>query len=238
MVFASIVVLFFDSLTQIACRPISAELSLNDNALSGTIPDQLANLESLVTLSIGNNDLTGQLPRNVCRLRNLEVISVDCEAQGCQCCTECAEEVGQPTGAPVTTLAPTRAPTVPPTESTDSPTECVDTIRAFSPCFAPWDDIDLSFESCYPEDDDWVGIYPSTVDPSSLPNPPIWSWACGNRSCRQAVSSQQMALNEFHASSNAWPLDEGQYVLVLVRNSAQPYTAFAVSSEFTIQRTC
>ena len=82
------------------------------------------------------------------------------------------------------------------------------------------------------------GIYAAGEDYSRLPNPPVWSWACGTRNCRVAVSTQEMPLTSVHAATNAWPLEEGDYVLILARNSAQPYTAFAVSAEFTIQEGC
>jgi len=242
-------------------------LALNDNSLTGDIPNEITDLNNLQTLTLGNNDFDGDMPRNICRLRELEVLSLDCEAQGCQCCTECAEEsttevtseptsvptraaTGEPTGAPVAAPVPiTAAPTVPPmTDSptvppataapTDKPTQCMTGIQSRSSCYERGADIEISFSNCDPQDDDWVGLYSASEDFSNLPNPPIWSWACGTRNCRDAVNSMRMPLNEMHASNNAWPLREGTYVVILARNSAQPYTAFAVSSEFTIQDTC
>jgi hypothetical protein len=203
---------------------VPAILSLNDNLLSGAIPDEITVLNNLESLTIGNNDLTGALPKNVCRIKNLGVISVDCQAQGCDCCTECADELA----------------TEPPSEgtATTAPTECADSVTSLFQCYQPGDDVVLNLSNCNPENDDWVGIYDASANFELLANPPVWSWACGSRDCREAVTTQEMALNEAHASTNAWPLIEGTYVLVMARNSAQPYTAYAVSPEFTIQNSC
>lgn len=130
---------------------------------------------------------------------------------------------------------PSQAPSVP---VTYGPTACVNAISALVACVAPGEDINTAFLNCDPQDDDWVGIYAVGVDYSTLPNPPVWSWACGSRNCREAVSTQQMPLSSVHAATNAWPLQEGAYVLVLARNSAQPYTAFAISAEFSVQEGC
>ena len=163
----------------------------------------------------------------------METVSVDCEEQGCQCCTECADEDNEPSAAPVAvTLAPSVAGTTAP------PTECVDSIESISGCYAPDEPINLEFVNCEPENDDWVGIYEARENFGSLPNPPVWSWACGTRNCREAVGSDLFALDEVHASNGAWPLDEGNYVIIMARNSAQPYTAYAVSAEFTIDEGC
>ncbi|KAL3905977.1 MAG: hypothetical protein SGILL_009463, partial [Bacillariaceae sp.] len=188
------------------------------------------------TITIGNNDLTGDFPRNVCRIRTLETVSVDCDAQGCECCTECADELVQEPS-----LSPVAAPTDPPTAAaiqTVAPTQCVNAVESVSGCYAPDDPINLRFTNCDPENDDWVGIYDAGEDFDGLPNPPVWSWACGTRNCREAVSSDTFALDEVHASNGAWPLDEGSYVVIMARNSAQPYTAYAVSSTFVIDEGC
>jgi hypothetical protein len=203
-------------------------LELNDNFLTGPIPNEIADLENLEYLALGNNDLTGELPRDVCRVRNLEVISVDCEAQGCQCCTECLDGID--------TEAPTEGETI--AVTTAAPSACVDLVNSMFSCYERGEDVLVTLSNCDPENDDWVGIYESSENMDGLSNPPVWSWACGSRNCREAVTSQELALTEVEASTGAWPLSQGSYVLVLARNSAQPYTAFAVSSAFTIQDTC
>jgi hypothetical protein len=173
--------------------------------------------------------LTGDFPTNICQIQTLEVISVDCDAEGCECCTECADEIDQDP----TTDSPTAAAV-----QTDTPTECVDLIASLTACYGPDDPFNVVFSNCNPENDDWIGIYEAGQNFESLPNPPVWSWACGTRNCREAVSSGQLALSEVHAANGAWPLDQGSYVMILARNSAQPYTAFAVSEEFIVEEGC
>jgi hypothetical protein len=206
-----------------------ASLSLNNNVLSGAIPYDLSFLENLKALHMGDNELSGELPTDICKLGNLDELSVDCDRQGCLCCTECANEIAEPTEAP--SHAPSVAVTI-------TPTPCLDAISPLAKCVAPNQEISVTFTNCNPRDDDWVGIFAAGADYSSLPNPPLWSWACGSRNCREAVSNQEMSLSSVHAATNAWPLAEGAYVFVLARNSAQPYTAFAISDEFSVQEFC
>jgi hypothetical protein len=170
---------------------------------------------------IGNNSFDGQLPRNFCQLEELEVVSVDCQSLGvCECCTECS-----------ITAAPTASPV------TSAPV-CADSVSVSVSCVEPGDAIAIGISNCNAQDDDWVGIYRVDQDINSLPNPAVWSWACGSRSCRQALQSNNFALDETHAGGGLWPLDEGTYMVVMARNSAQPYQAFARSQSFTVQDSC
>lgn len=204
-----------------------AELRLNDNSLTGRIPNDFSNLDKLVVLNLENNDLTGDLPREVCSLRELQVLKVDCDAIGCECCIECSED-----GKDTVTTSPTPAP------ATAAPTPCIDAVTVSSQCFFSAQDVVVALSSCNPQDDDWIGLYPASADINNLPNPDIWSWACGSRNCRESVTSNVITVNENLAGSNAWPLVEGAYRVVLARNSAQPYVAFAFSDEFSISGTC
>jgi hypothetical protein len=214
-------------------------LYLNDNEFGGRVPNGIGTLDKLETLMIGDNNLSGDVPKEFCRLQDLQVISVDCESLGCDCCTECADEAIDAPSAAMETLAPTGLVTTEsPTTATPSPTSCVNAINVLSACYTPGDEIGITFSNCEPQGDDWVGVYSAGQDYNSLPNPPVWSWSCGNRNCRDAVSSMDMSLSQDQASDNGWPLDVGTYVVVLARNSAQPYTAYAVSPEFSIQDGC
>jgi len=248
------------------------KLSLNDNSLSGRVPSSLADLKNLQVLTLGNNNLTGSLPKDICRFKDMEVLIVDCDAQGCECCTECATTRSpSPRPLPAPTERPSPAPTIkrtdiatmspitlftpppitlPPTASlavslsvsptTPAPTECIDAISVLNDCYEPLVDVEVSLKNCHPDSDDWMGLYlvDANFDSESLQNPNIWSWACGTRNCREAVNEQLIPVSNIHAGNGEWPLELGIYVAVLARNSAQPYTAFAVSEVFIIEETC
>ncbi len=95
-------------------------MALEGNSLTGEVPDTLGDLKGLTVLTLGENEFEGKLPKDVCKLKNLDILSVDCAAQGCDCCTECAT-TGAPTASP--TFKPTNSPTFLPTQSpTTSPT--------------------------------------------------------------------------------------------------------------------
>jgi hypothetical protein len=182
---------------------------------------------------VGNNDFSGEIPRNFCDLEELEIVSVDCQSQGdCDCCTECAVP-SMPTLSP--SISPVMDPTFAPSVAPDV---CEDTVTVFQPCLAPGEDIGVVLSNCLAEEDDWLGVYPVDEDVNNLPNPIVWSWACGSRNCREAVEENTFSLNESHAGSGNWPLPEGTYMVAMARNSAQPYVAYAQSVSFTIQDNC
>lgn len=240
-------------------------LALSDNSLSGWVPDGLADLKNLKVLTLGNNDLSGDLPKDVCKIKGIDVLSVDCDTQGCECCTECAPtptaaptvaDTNSPTFAPTDaivrftpapvatdfpTTSPTLSPTVSPTNSpTGSPTQCFAEISVIASCYAPSVGIELVLQNCKANRDDWVGVYPliDTFDSQSLGNPEIWSWACGTRNCKEAVSENAFSVDIIHAGDAQWPMKPGTYVAVMARNSAMPYTAYGVSEPFTIAEMC
>jgi len=250
------------------------KLSLSDNSLSGWVPSSLADLKNLQVLTLGNNNLTGSLPKDICRFKDMEVLIVDCDAQGCECCTECAT-TQSPSAfpSPAPTERPSPAPTINPTNigtmsptatlftpppngtlpplaslavspsvslTTPAPTECIGAISVLNNCYEPLVDVEVSLKNCRPDSDDWVGLYlvDANFDSESLQNPNIWSWACGTRNCREAVNEKFIPVSNIHAGNGEWPLEQGIYVAVLARNSAQPYTAFAVSEAFIIEETC
>lgn len=238
------------------------KLTLSDNSLTGWVPESLAELKKLKTLTLGNNFLSGSLPKDICRFEDLEVLSVDCDAQGCECCTDCtnpqipsqylatkspssaspSEPLVRFTPPPIETLAPVDQPSSSPTVSptTSSPTKCNNSISVLSGCYEPLDDVEVSLSNCVADRDDWVGLYlvDEGFDSDRLSNPNIWSWACGTRNCREEVYTNFIPLNNIHARNDEWPLELGTYVIILARNSAQPYTAYAVSDEFVISESC
>ena len=68
-----------------------AGLSVFDNFLSGTIPEQLANLLSLELLYLDSTNLDGPIPDSVCEL-DFEEFWSDCEETQCLCCTTCCSD--------------------------------------------------------------------------------------------------------------------------------------------------
>ncbi|CAO2840719.1 unnamed protein product [Amaranthus hypochondriacus] len=52
------------------------ELKMEGNGLTGRIPKELGNAESLSTILLSNNSLSGRLPRKVLNLDNLQVFDV------------------------------------------------------------------------------------------------------------------------------------------------------------------
>ena len=58
-------------------------LRLSNNALSGPVPEQLANLGNLVELRLHQNRLTGELPRGLMDLPNLRRLRIEDNAGLC-----------------------------------------------------------------------------------------------------------------------------------------------------------
>jgi len=52
------------------------ELSLNDNALVGTIPDELSHLDDLTSLDLDGNYLSGTLPNSIGKLTSLNTLKI------------------------------------------------------------------------------------------------------------------------------------------------------------------
>ena len=101
------------------------------------------------------------------------------------------------------------------------------------------EDITVSFQNSMPEKDDWVGIYEYDVDTEYLGEPLLWLWTCGSQSCSTAVMSGSVVFGEAHpdeAGTTRWPLQKGNYIAVLSRNTGVPYPAIAVSDPFEVKR--
>lgn len=223
-------------------------LALGDNDLSGWIPDSLAELENLEVLTLGNNELTGDLPADICLFEGLEVLSADCVEQACECCTECSTTTSptpsptyepSPFPSPAGTAFPSKTPTNEPIVQVPT-SPCADEISVLDFCFAPSASIGVYLRNCNSAKDDWVGVYrvDGEFDRNNLTNPELWSWTCGTRNCREAVTEKTIPLGDIHAGADEWPLEAGIYIALLARNSAQPYTAYAVSDTFVVSAQC
>jgi len=222
-------------------------LTLGNNKLSGDLPRDVCRFKDLAELSVD------------CATQGCECCT-ECASTSSPSSLPSKAQTGFPstsptvyptsafvrfTPQPVQTDNPTNKPSSSPTlfptkKPTNPPTECVNEIEVFDLCFEPLVDIEVSLTNCNPDRDDWVGLYQmdNTFNANDLINPNIWSWACGTRNCREEASSNIIPFSSNHAGSNQWPLRPGTYVAIMARNSAQPYTAFAVSNTFVVAATC
>jgi hypothetical protein len=102
-------------------------MALDENRLTGRIPQELGDVDGLKALSIGNNQFSGNVPWQLCELENLYTLVADCFRNACDCCSKCETTIAPtdkptpaPTNSPTITPEPTSAPTTP--EPTSSPT--------------------------------------------------------------------------------------------------------------------
>ena len=166
-------------------------------------------------MELDYNNLEGTLPDRLCRDVDLEVFAVDClRVDECTCCTDC----GNPNAV------------VPCRTSIE--------VAEGEGCVVQGDTIQINFENCEPEEDDWIGIYPTWEDLDS--EPVLWTWACGSQDCRGAVMYGTVQLSEEHkgeGKNGYWPLWRDDYIAVLVRrNSDSGSGAYAESESFEITR--
>jgi hypothetical protein len=218
-------------------------LNFKENQLTGPVPNELGQLNQLESLELGFNLLTGEMPNRVCNFRNLESLSADCVLVECDCCTSCGNPSATvPTSMP--TIAPTRQPVLTPEptpEPSPEPTQCESILEVEDDCLVQGEEIRVGFVNCGARDDDWIGIYPSWVDPDNLGlSPVLWLWTCGSQGCRGVVEKGSVVLTEEHVgegSNGQWPLDRDDYRAFLIRrNPGGPYGARARSEEFEVKR--
>jgi hypothetical protein len=189
-------------------------LNFKHNQLTGSVPNELGQLDQLERLELAFNMLTGEMPNRVCNFRNLENLSADCLLVECDCCTNCGSR-----NVPV------------PMSTADV---CKDTIASAQSCYEVGEDIIIAFQNCEPLEDDWVGIYTDDPnrDPNDVGNPSIWLWTCGTQDCRAEVFADTLPFDD--------GLEEGVHVAYLVRLPAsvvEPSPSYAVSAPFEISST-
>ena len=133
------------------------------------------------------------------------------------------------------TDSPTISPTVPPTQlpseaPSQSPTGCTDEIATDFLCYNRNDDVDIQvdFQQCDPNDDDWIGIYPAGANGLFQDDNYFgWSWACGDEDCQGPTFANRVALDS--------DLDAAWYQVFLLReNSFGEYRIVASSAVFLI----
>jgi hypothetical protein len=142
------------------------------------------------------------------------------------------------TKSPKVTEQATSVPTEEDSTDTPGPTDvpCKDVVELTSTCFGRNDEIVVSFTSCVPEDGDWLAIYESTQDPTTLMvNDSIdWEFTCGDKRCNEAVFTGSLG---FSADGMHTPGEETWYQIHLMRDGPGPtYSAFASSVEFQVLR--
>ena len=216
--------------------------------LTGRIPWQLGEINTLESLKLGSNQLTGEMPEDICDLKNLDDLVADCREVECDCCSACNFDPTEsptaritispfPTAAPIKTPSPTATPTNTPTTAT--PTVCVDEIEVVQDCFHMGDKIVVNFVNCNPRNDDWIGLYSEDADPEDLGYALLWQWACGDQACRGEAKSGTVSLDfqsigEPHL--DVWPLQKDRYKVYLIRrNPGGPYSGYAETERFKVK---
>ena len=108
------------------------------------------------------------------------------------------------------------------------------------------DEIVVTFQTRYPHDDDFIGIYKSSdvnVDDVTTNKEPImWLWACNgdqeNTFCK--VSYGQVTFDsgyvDKYSSGSTWPLPTGSYRVVVGEENSNgaPYDLYSVSNIFEV----
>lgn len=201
------------------CTEPTESLILEENRLTGTIPEVLGALGDLTTLGLSKNDLVGEMPKDVCKLAQkaeLESVSTDCDIS-CDCCTYC-EPIPMPT----------RAPALPGT--TSEPTACSNTINTHLGCYEPNERILASFFNCSPQPDDWIGLL--GANQGDLNAAIVWMWSCGTQECaRERIGADTVEFD--------WPLNNGEYRVHLIgRNTGENYASIASSAVFEVSDNC
>jgi hypothetical protein len=120
--------------------------------------------------------------------------------------------------------------------------ECNEIVYTDQPCYSPGvDSIYITFESCTPQPEDRVAIYPSTVGahPGDL-EAPLWLGTCGKQKCIEAVHSDNLEFGGAEGPDATgtvkWPLPPGDYKAFLMRmNEGDTYgRMLAESSTFVM----
>lgn len=220
--------------------PNLQNIILSDNRLTGSMPDSLLRVRDLRNLDLTNNAMFGVVHDRLCA-KGLTTLAVDCQYISCSCCTSCrSEETRAPTlpptpgPKPLITPPPTPLITPPPTPA---PGQCVDAIQITKPCFTVGEVIIANFRNCNAVGNDWVGIYPESVQAGQHFNPYLWKWTCNSQSCFEAIVRGTVFLDINAAGASQWPLAEGTYRAWLFARGGDggAYPAKAGSNTFIVR---
>ena len=128
------------------------------------------------------------------------------------------------------TKPPTKSPTRTPPISYENPTPTgVNSVVVGMTCYVSGETISIKFfNEVNPMRYDWVGIYPSSSNPQSLPSGSRWMYLCGDQTCSGIVSHGTVFFNSAK-------LTPGHYKAFLVHDGTSPYQSYAKSVEFVIK---
>jgi hypothetical protein len=220
---------------------------LESNYLTGEVP--IINSTSLAIVSLEQNALTGTVPEQICSIPFVE-ITADCGEIFCDCCLECSNSTsnGNPAVTINTTLPTDDTTSVvkpdstffdPVSNPTNAPETC-NSITTGTDCYTKGMIIDLMINNCDAQEFDRIGMYPDVpgVD-IDLPDAIFWVMSCGSdHSCSGVLADGSIYLENRPPEQLGfapWPLDEGSYRLHLIRVAATGLvTPLAASDSFRI----
>eukprot|EP00934_Nitzschia_sp_Nitz4_P001537 Nitzschia sp. Nitz4//scaffold202_size38995//8194//10190//NITZ4_007628-RA/size38995-augustus-gene-0.55-mRNA-1//-1//CDS//3329541372//1537//frame0 len=205
-------------------------LHVQRNNLEGEIPSAIGGCVSLKELLLQENVFTGTVPSSVCALNTLERAVSDCAKLTCTCCEECSADGG------ATDSVATSGPT-------SGTTSCA-WIRTGKECYFPEEIIDIQSYHCTGDALDVVTLYKvetSALQASVYQNSIFWVQSCADLACQAELSDgiYQREDGLSQTLNSAWPMEEAEYQLLLLR-VAQPGSMelLAQSEVFTISVDC
>lgn len=107
-------------------------------------------------------------------------------------------------------------------------------------CYVSGEHPSISFEAFNPTEDDWIGIYPSSLV-SPHEDPSLWLWTCGTQQCWGKMNRGTISFGSSADYVDIWPLDLGSYRAVLARDAVDDqssYDFYATSDLFAVQDSC
>ncbi len=210
------------------------KLELEFNSFTGSISAAIGNITGLQTMSLQGNDLTGTVPEEICAKSSLQVASVDCQEVVCRCCAACDNFFSirkNNEGRSNTTVPGTSAPTL------------CEKIHTERDCYATSEPLDFRTFNCNPSNLDVIALYHThDLSLSGITNALISIPNCAEVECNALISEGTLFQENAEADKLAlatWPLPVDHYVLVMFRE-LQPGSVeiLAESLPFQVAEQC